>query len=84
MVDRGGGPDIIETGGPTTNIEFYNAGYLIPLDDFAGRYGWYDIMHPWAIANGTIQGHLISLRLTQETMMMVYNKGLLEEKGSPR
>jgi hypothetical protein len=41
-------------------------------------------MHPWAIANGTIQGHLISLRLTQETMMMVYNKGLLEEKGSPR
>ena len=80
-VAGGGGPDIIETGGPTTNIEFYNAGYVIPLDDFAEQYGWYDIMHPWAIANGTTQDRLISLQLTQETMMMVYNKGLLEEKG---
>jgi raffinose/stachyose/melibiose transport system substrate-binding protein len=80
-VAGGGGPDIIETGGPTTNIEFYNAGYVIPLDDFADQYGWRDIMHPWAIANGMTRDHLISVQLTQETMMMVYNKGLLEEKG---
>lgn len=80
-VAGGGGPDIIETAGPTVNIEFYKAGYVIPLDDLADKYGWRDIIHPWAIANGTCQGKLISLQLTQETMMMVYNKGLLEEKG---
>ncbi len=80
-VAGGGGPDIIETAGPNVNVEFFNAGYVVPLDGFADQYGWRDIMHPWAIANGTTQNTLVSLQLTQETMMMVYNKGLLDAKG---
>lgn len=80
-VAGGGGPDIIETAGPTVNIEFFNAGYAYELDALADKYGWREIMHPWAISNGTTQGKLISVQLTQETMMMVYNKGLLQEKG---
>jgi len=80
-VAGGGGPDIIETVGPTVASEFYTNGYTISLTDFADQYGWRDIMHDWAIKYGTVGGELVSLQLTQETMMMVYNKGLLEEKG---
>lgn len=81
-VAGGAGPDILETVGPTTSLEFYSAGQVVPLNDHADQFGWQDVMAPWAIAAGTTRdGEMFCTQLTQETMAMVYNKGLLDEKG---
>lgn len=80
-VAGGGGPDIIEVAAPQVIDQFYDSGYVIELDAFADQYGWAQIMAPWAIGAGSYRDKLISVQLAQDTELLVYNRGLLEEKG---
>lgn len=80
-VAGGGGPDIIQTPGPTYTAEYANAGALAPLGEYAEQYGWEDDFAPWALSLGASEGELYSLPSELETMLLWYNATLFEELG---
>lgn len=80
-IQGGAAPDIIFTPGPSFVLEYVNAGFILPLDEYAQQYGWQDKVLEWAYDSGKVQGKLYSLPLTYETMVLYYNKTLFEEKG---
>ena len=80
-IQGGAAPDIIFTPGPSFVLEYVNAGFITPLDEYAQQYGWQEKMLEWAYDSGKVQGKLYSLPLTYETMVLYYNKALFEEKG---
>jgi raffinose/stachyose/melibiose transport system substrate-binding protein len=80
-VAGGGGPDIIEVAAPQVIDQYFESGYVLALDAFADQFGWANTIAPWALTGGTYKGNLVSLQLTQDSELLVYNKGLLEEKG---
>lgn len=77
----GGGPDIVGTPGPSFVFELARAGQLLPLDEFAGKYGWEARFFDWAINLGRVDGVLYSLPDEVETLVLYYNKTLFEEHG---
>jgi len=79
-MQAGAGPDIVSSY-VIHALEYVRAGHLAPLDDHAMRYGWRDRLLPWAYESGVIEGHLYSVPLTYETMVVFYNKTLFEAKG---
>ncbi|MBC8446285.1 MAG: extracellular solute-binding protein, partial [Chloroflexi bacterium] len=80
-VQGGEGPDIIQSPGPAFMVDYINAGHVLPLDDYAAAYGWADTIYPWAMDSGRVNGHLYSLPLTYETMVLFYNTTLFDEMG---
>jgi raffinose/stachyose/melibiose transport system substrate-binding protein len=77
----GAGPDIIGTPGPSFVYELAAAGQLLPLDDFVDTLGWDDIVAPWALSLGQVDGKLYSLPDELETLVLYYNKTLFEANG---
>ncbi|MHA6630256.1 ABC transporter substrate-binding protein [Pseudonocardia sichuanensis] len=77
----GAGPDLITTAGPGQVAAFANAGYLLPLDDHARRYGWNDALAPWALAASRVDGKLLSLPAGYESMILIYNPATLAANG---
>jgi raffinose/stachyose/melibiose transport system substrate-binding protein len=77
----GGGPDIVNTSGPTWAFELARAGQLLALDDFAAQFGWDKRFVPWALDLGRVDGKLYSLPAEQETVVVYYNKTLFDAKG---
>jgi raffinose/stachyose/melibiose transport system substrate-binding protein len=77
----GEAPDILQTPGASFIAEFIGAGLIMPLTDAAAQYGWEDKLLPWAYQSGIIEGELYSIPLTYESMVLIYNKTLFEEKG---
>jgi raffinose/stachyose/melibiose transport system substrate-binding protein len=77
----GAGPDIIGTPGPSFAVQLARAGYLLPLDDLADKYGWKDLFLPWALNLGVVDGSLLSVPAEVETLVLFYNKTLFEEQG---
>ena len=75
------GPDIIQTAGPSYVQEFAKQSYLLPLDEYAEKYGWLDKYFPMMIDLGSYDGTLYALPKTYESMVLYYNKTLFEEKG---
>jgi raffinose/stachyose/melibiose transport system substrate-binding protein len=80
-IQAGAAPDIVQTPGPSFVLEYVNAGFIAPLDDYAQQYAWKEKMLEWAYDSGTLQGKLYSLPLTYETMVLYYNKTLFAENG---
>lgn len=80
-IQAGAAPDIIQTPGPSFVLEYVNAGFILPLDEYAAQFGWEDRMLKWAYDSGKVQGKLFGLPLTYETMVNYYNKALFDEKG---
>ena len=80
-MQAGAGPDIVSTPGAGFILEYVIAGHVTPMDDLAARYGWRDRLLPWAYESGVVQGHLYSVPLTYESMIVFYNKTLFEAKG---
>jgi len=77
----GGGPDVLNTGGPSMVIELALADQLLPLDEFVAEFGWSELFFPWALDLGKVEGKLYSLPDSCETLVLYYNKTLFEEKG---
>jgi raffinose/stachyose/melibiose transport system substrate-binding protein len=77
----GEAPDILQTPGASFIAEFIDAGLILPLTDAAEEHGWQDKLLPWAYESGIIEGELYSVPLTYESMVLIYNKTLFEEKG---
>ena len=77
----GSGPDIVYTPGPSYVAAMAQAGQLLPLDDFAAKYGWTDRILPVFIEMGKYNGKLYALPKTYETLGLFYNKTLFAEKG---
>src|SRR5258708_1752791 len=70
----GAGPDVVITPGPSFADLLANAQQLVPLDDYAKKYGWQDKLQPWAYNSSIANGKLWSMPLTFETMLLYYNK----------
>jgi raffinose/stachyose/melibiose transport system substrate-binding protein len=80
-MQAGAGPDIVSTPGAGFILEYVIAGHVAPMDDLSVQYGWRDRLLPWAYESGMVQGHLYSVPLTYESMIVYYNKTLFDEKG---
>ena len=77
----GEGPDIVETPGPSYVKEYQEAGMLSSMQGYSDQYGWEDLLLPWSYQAGVFDGEFYSAPKTYETMVMLYNKTLFEEKG---
>lgn len=77
----GGGPDLVQTPGPSFVFELAQAGQLLALDDLADQHSWKELFVPWALNLGKVDGTLYSLPTEMETLILYYNKTLFEQKG---
>jgi len=77
----GGAPDVIFTPGPAFTSEFAKAGLLEPLDGYAKKLGWTKTISPWNLELGKVNNKLYSLGSEQETMLLWYNKTVLDKLG---
>lgn len=78
----GSGPSIIVTPGPSSFVSAYwSAGYLADLGQFESHYGWGEKFAPWALAASRVDGKLVTLPTSYETMAFYTNPGTLEELG---
>jgi raffinose/stachyose/melibiose transport system substrate-binding protein len=75
------GPDIVFTAGPSYVASMAQAGQLLPLDDYAKKYGWNDSMLPIFLDLGRYNGKLYALAKTYETLGLFYNKTLFAKNG---
>jgi raffinose/stachyose/melibiose transport system substrate-binding protein len=77
----GAGPDIVVTPGPSLSMELGKAGQVLPLDEYATKYGWTTSFSPWAIDLGKVGGKLVALPNEVETLVLYFNTTLFTEKG---
>lgn len=77
----GQGPDFIQTPGPANVILYSKAGYLADLTQNAESEGWKDKFLPWALDVGYLDGQLVSVPTSYESLVLYYNKTLFEENG---
>lgn len=80
-VAGGGGPDILDLDGPTDVAEFAKADRVLPLDDYAEKYGWGDMFFDWAYNSCYYNDKLYSLPTAFEGMVMYYNTDVMEANG---
>ncbi len=80
-LQSGEGPDLVPTLGPSFALEYAQANLFLELDEYAEQYGWQEKILPWALDLGRSDGKLYSVPTRFETMLLYYNKTLLEEKG---
>jgi raffinose/stachyose/melibiose transport system substrate-binding protein len=81
-VQAGAGPDLIQLGGPSYAIEYWEAKQIADLRDYGAKYGWGEKLLPWAYESGkTRDGSLISLPLQYESLVLFYNKTALNKLG---
>lgn len=78
-VAGGAGPDVVGTPGPSFAMQLALAGRLVPLDDFAEQFGWYDRFAEGSLDLGMADGQLYSIPNEIETLVLYYNKTLFEQ-----
>ncbi|WP_432163602.1 ABC transporter substrate-binding protein [Streptomyces tendae] len=78
----GSGPTIIVTPGPSSFVSSYwQAGYLTDLGPYAEHYDWRKKFAPWALAASEVDGRLITLPASYETMVFYSNPATLDRLG---
>ena len=77
----GTGPDVVYTAGPSYVASMAQAGQLLPLDDYAKKYGWNDSLLPIFLDLGKYDGKLYALAKTYETLGLFYNKTVFKQNG---
>jgi raffinose/stachyose/melibiose transport system substrate-binding protein len=80
-IEAGAGPDIVQEDGSSTVVPLAVAQQILPLDDYAKKYGWKDLILPWAFEASTYKGKLWSLPNSYETMVIYYNPATFEKYG---
>jgi raffinose/stachyose/melibiose transport system substrate-binding protein len=77
----GRGPDIILTPGPAYVAAYSQAGYLADLTEYAEKYKWNDVLAPWSLDASKIDGKLVTLPTSYESMAFYFNPGVVEDLG---
>ena len=77
----GTGPDIITTAGSSTAIPYATAGYLSDLGAASKANNWASTILPWALDMGYVNGKLVSLPTSYESLVLYYNKTLFDKHG---
>jgi raffinose/stachyose/melibiose transport system substrate-binding protein len=77
----GEGPDIIMTPGPAYAQEYTDANLFAELDEYSSQYKWDDTLLGWALDLGRFDDKLYSIPYQLQTMILYYNKTLLQDKG---
>jgi raffinose/stachyose/melibiose transport system substrate-binding protein len=77
----GAGPDIIVADGSSQVVPLAKAGQLLALDSYAEKYGWNDLILPWAFEASKYQGKLWSLPNAYETMLIYFNPATYDKYG---
>ena len=77
----GRGPDIILTPGPAYVAAYSEAGYLSDLSEYAEKYKWNDVLAPWALEVSKIDGKLVTLPTSYESMAFFFNPEVLNDLG---
>ncbi len=80
-LQAGMGPDIVHTPGPAFAANYALAEHILPLDSYVEQHHWDEIIFPWALEIGKIDGKLYSLPQTYETMFLWYNKKTFADNG---
>ena len=80
-VAAGHGPDIIQEDGPAQALAYYNAGDLLPLDDYITKYNWNSKLIPWSLETGKINGKVYSVPSSYETMALFYSPETFHENN---
>ncbi|CDR01708.1 ABC transporter substrate-binding protein [Streptomyces iranensis] len=78
----GSGPSVIVTPGPSSFVSSYwSAGYLADLGPYVRHYGWTDKFAPWALSASQVDGKLVTLPASYETMVFYWNPATLDKLG---
>lgn len=77
----GSGPDIVVADGSSQVIPMARAGQLLALDNYAAKYGWDNIILPWAFEASRYKGKLWSLPNSYETMLIYFNPATYAKYG---
>lgn len=77
----GKGPDLIYASGISNAFPLAQAGYLQDLSGTANANNWSSQLLPWAMESGKIDGKLVALPQSYETLVMYYNKSLFKTNG---
>jgi raffinose/stachyose/melibiose transport system substrate-binding protein len=77
----GEGPDILMTPGPAYAQEYNDANLFAELDQYASQYKWDDKLLGWALDLGRFEDKLYSIPYQLQTMILYYNKTLLQDKS---
>ncbi|MFT4038150.1 MAG: extracellular solute-binding protein [Thermomicrobiales bacterium] len=81
-ISSGSGPDVIfYDAGPGYAGVLAEAGFLLPLTDYAAQYGWDENVSPPALEATSIDGVLYGMPLQTDLIGMYYNKTLLDQEG---
>ncbi len=81
-ISSGSGPDVIfYDAGPGYAGVLADAGFLLPLDDYAAQYGWDKSISPPSKEATTIDGKFYGMPLQTDLIGMFYNKTLLDQEG---
>jgi raffinose/stachyose/melibiose transport system substrate-binding protein len=81
-IQAGQGPDIFATAGPAVTLEFADAGHVLPLNDYAAKYGWDEELLPAFYEAGLEEGTLYSLPIQYEALGTIYyNKTVFDQYG---
>jgi raffinose/stachyose/melibiose transport system substrate-binding protein len=78
-VGAGQGPDILGEDGSSTVLPLAQAKQILPLDDYAKKYGWDKTLLPWAFNASSWKGKLWSIPNAYETMIVYYNPGTFDK-----
>ncbi|MFN8679102.1 MAG: extracellular solute-binding protein [Thermomicrobiales bacterium] len=81
-ISSGSGPDVIfYDAGPGYAGVLAEAGFLLPLTDYAAKYGWDERVSPPALEATSIDGVLYGMPLQTDLIGMYANKTLLDQEG---
>lgn len=74
-------PDILQLNGAAEVGNLASASRIVPLDDYAKKYGWDKLIQPWALESGVVDGKLYSVPLTYESIILYFNKATFQRLG---
>ncbi|MCA9876191.1 MAG: extracellular solute-binding protein [Thermomicrobiales bacterium] len=81
-ISSGSGPDVIfYDAGPGYAGVLVDAGFLLPLTEYAAQYGWDERVAPPSQEATSINGVLYGMPLQTDLIGMYYNQTLLDQEG---
>jgi raffinose/stachyose/melibiose transport system substrate-binding protein len=80
-LSAGKGPDILFTEGPSYLVQYGKNGLVIPLDNYATKYGWDKKFITSTLNLERLNEKLYGLPDEYESMFLYYNKTLFEKNG---
>lgn len=77
----GKGPALVVTPGPSGVNAYNSAGYIVHLDEYAKQYGWDTKFSGWALDASKVNGKLVTLPTSYESMVFYFKPDVLAKHG---